>query len=374
MRRRISSRALTPDATARILLVDRDDATRDAMEHALAAAGHEMLVADDATEALTLVRRQRVACLLLEIDLPGLRAEELLSRVLLEEPNLAVVAVTAANDAERAAHCLQLGATDFLVKPVETARLARAIERALRERHARIGRAEAERLLREEVTRLSLDLRRERAASERLSLATLDSLVYLMESRDRHLAGHSLRVADMAASIAAELGRSDDEIEAVRVAGRLHDLGMVCIGDDILAKPGPLTEGELARVRQHVVIGAGILTPLPNVQAVSSFVLSHHERWDGRGYPEGLAGEAIPWGARLIGAAEVFDALTSSRPYRAEHSLDEAIEQMRTMKGSALDPEVFDALAAIVERRRALVFIDGREPAVPAGAAAQLAG
>jgi hypothetical protein len=101
----------------------------------------------------------------------------------------------------------------------------------------------------------------------------------------------------------------------------------------------------------------------------------HHERWDGGGYPDGLAGERIPWGARLVGAAEVFDALTTSRPYRREQPLEEAIERMRAMKGAVLDPQVFDALAAIVDRRRALVFIDGREPTLtPSLASALMAG
>ena len=366
MRRLQSGHELTAMAKAgwpaRVMLVHRADASRGVMQQAVTLAGYEVLVADGTEEALALVRRQRVTCLLLDVDLPELRAEEFLSRVLREEPDVAVVVVTSANDSERAVQYVQLGAVDVLVKPVENARLAKAIERALRGRDARIGQAQAQRLLKEELTRLSLELRRERAASERLSVATLESLVYMIEIRDAHLAGHSVRVAQVAASLAAELGRTDDEIEAVRVAGRLHDVGMICIGEGILSKPGPLNETELTRVREHVVIGAEILAPLSNLRAVSSFVRSHHERWDGGGYPDGLAGELIPWGARLVGVAEVFDALTTSRPYRRKQPLEEAIERMREMKGSALDPQAFDALAAIVDRRRALVFIDGREP------------
>lgn len=365
MRRLHCGRELTAMAKAgwpaRVMLVHRADASRGAIQQAVTSAGYEVLLADGSEEALALVRRQRVTCLLLEADLPELRAEEFLSRVLREEPDVAVVVVTSGNDGERAVQYVQLGAVDVLLKPVENARLAKAIERALRGRDARIGQAQAQRLLKEEVTRLSLELRRERAASERLSVATLESLVYMMEIRDAHLAGHSVRVAQVAASLAAELGRTDDEIEAVRVAGRLHDVGMICIGDGILSKPGPLNESELTQVREHVVIGAEILAPLSNHRAVSSFVRSHHERWDGSGYPDGLAGEMIPWGARLVGVAEVFDALTTSRPYRRGQPLEEAIERMREMKGSALDPQVFDALAAIVDRRSALVFIDGRE-------------
>jgi putative two-component system response regulator len=350
-----------PRWPVRILLADRPGESRAAMQQALASAGYEVVAADSAADALALVLRQRITCLLLETDLPGLPIDELLRRALEEEPNLAVVIATALNDAERAVQWLRLGALDFLVKPVDNARLTRAVERALRERDARIGQANAQLVLRDEVTRLSVELRQERTTSERLSVASLESLIHMIETRDRYLAGHSVRVGQMAASIASELGRTEDEVEMVRMAGRLHDLGMICIGEGILSKAGPLTESEFARVREHVIIGAEILQPLANLHGVSSFVRSHHERWDGSGYPDGLAGEQIPWGARLIGAAEVFDALTTSRPYRREQPLEEAIERMRTMKGTTLDPDAFDALAAIVDRRSALVFIEARE-------------
>ena len=354
-----------PRWPARILVADQSTDSSSALQQTLALAGHEVIAATCADDVLGLVRRQRIACVLLEIDLPGLPTEELLRRLLEEEPNLAVVIAIAANQVERAAQLLRLGALDLLLKPVDDARLAKAVERSLREREARIGQAQAQRALREEVTRLSMELQRERTASERLSVATLESLVHMIETRDRFLAGHSLRVAQITASIAAELGRTEDEVEAVRVAGRLHDLGMICIGEVILSKPGPLTETEFARVKEHVIIGAEILEPLANLRAVSSFVRSHHERWDGSGYPDGLAGEQIPWGARVIGVTEVLDALTTPRPYRRELPLEEAIQRMQTMRGTALDPEVFDALARIVDRRRALVFIQPQDDAGP---------
>jgi putative two-component system response regulator len=354
-----------PRWPARILVADHAGESSSALQQTLALAGHEVIAATCADDVLGLVRRQRIACVLLEIDLAGLPAEELLRRLLEEEPHLAVVIATAANQAERAAQLLRLGALDLLLKPVDDARLVKAVERALRDREARIGQAQAQRALRDEVTRLSMELRRERTASERLSVATLESLVHMIETRDRYLAGHSLRVAQTTASIAAELGRTEDEVEAVRVAGRLHDLGMICIGEAILSKPGPLTETEFARVKEHVIIGAQILAPLANLRAVSSFVRSHHERWDGGGYPDALPGEQIPWGARVIGAAEVLDALTTSRSYRRELPLEDAIERMRAMKGTALDPDVFDALARIVDRRRALVFIEAQEETGP---------
>ena len=144
---------------------------------------------------------------------------------------------------------------------------------------------------------------------EDLTIATLEALVAWSRPEIPGLPGHSLRVAQLAASIAAKLGRSDEEVENVRKAGLLHDIGMISVPEELLAKEGSLTAASSMQVKRHAIVGSDILATLPHLGHVSTFVRSHHERWDGQGYPDGLAGEAIPWGARLIGAAEVYDAL-----------------------------------------------------------------
>jgi HD-GYP domain-containing protein (c-di-GMP phosphodiesterase class II) len=144
----------------------------------------------------------------------------------------------------------------------------------------------------------------------------------------------------------------------VRLAGRLHDIGMICLGDGILSKEGPLTAAEFEQVKRHVLIGHQILDPLPQFGMVSLFVRSHHERWDGSGYPDRISEQEIPWGARLIGAAEIYDALTTTRPYRKSVSPEEAVEGMRSLTGKMICPLVFSALADVVSRREALVFLD----------------
>jgi HD-GYP domain-containing protein (c-di-GMP phosphodiesterase class II) len=169
----------------------------------------------------------------------------------------------------------------------------------------------------------------------------------------------------------------------VRLAGRLHDIGMICLGDGILSKQGPLTSTEFDQVKRHVLIGHQILEPMPHLGMVSVCVRSHHERWDGSGYPDSMAAEDIPWGARLIGAAEIYDALTTTRPYRQSVSPEEAVESMRTLTGKVICPMVFSALANVVARREALVFVDhhhenerratGQEVVVEVGRAAKSA-
>ncbi len=148
----------------------------------------------------------------------------------------------------------------------------------------------------------------------------------------------------------------------MRTAGRLHDIGKIGIREAVLAKQGPLTEEEFDHVKTHVVIGAQILAPLTHLRDVLGYVRSHHERADGTGYPDGLSRDAIPIGARILGAAEIYDALTTARPYQEKMTPDEAVARMRDLVGTVIHPEVHRALEAVVTRRRALVFIDEQGP------------
>jgi putative nucleotidyltransferase with HDIG domain len=254
---------------------------------------------------------------------------------------------------------------DYLPKPLDLTQLEASVQRALRRRAELIHERGASRILKEEVVRLAADLAQERARVKGLTVATLEALVKVSEAQDPWFAGHSLRVAQVAATIAAESGRTDEEVEQVREAGRLHDIGMICVPEGLQSKEDSLTPAEFELIKRHPIVGAQILAPLPHLSSVGSFVRGHHERWDGKGYPDGLAGESIPWGARLIGAAEIYDALTTARPYREQLTPEVAIERMRELAGTVLAPEVHRALAAMVERGSALVFVgeeQGREP------------
>jgi putative nucleotidyltransferase with HDIG domain len=249
---------------------------------------------------------------------------------------------------------------DYLVKPVDLSDLDRAIGRALSRRRDMIEQAQTQAWLRQEIVQRGAELRRERGNLERISVATLESLVNALEAKDPFLRGHSARIADLSAMIAAEMGLSDEQVELVRTAGRLHDIGKIGIRETVLNKRGPLSAEEFDHVKTHVTIGAQILAPLTHLRDVIAYVRSHHERADGTGYPDGLAADAIPVGARILGAAEVYDALTTARPYQEKMTPDEAVARMRDLVGTVIHPEVHRALAAVVARRRALVFLDDR--------------
>jgi putative two-component system response regulator len=302
--------------------------------------------------------RQKIAAMLLDVNLPGINGVDLVPRVLEMEPDAAILMLTAVNDATSAALCMQRGALDYLLKPVDLTHLGRAVQSALQKRHARLENRDTVRWHGGDIALRAAERRQEQAHQERVSVATLDALVNALEAKDPYLRGHSARVADLSASVAAQLGCDDAMIEAVRTAGRLHDIGKIGIREEVLNKQGPLTDEEYEHVKQHVVVGSQILAPLLHLKDVITYVRSHHERWDGFGYPDRLAGEQIPLGGRIIATVEIYDALTTSRPYQEKMPPEIAVERLRDLVGTVLDPAVYQALEAVVTQRQALVFLD----------------
>jgi cyclic di-GMP phosphodiesterase len=343
-----------------LLIVDDEEAIRNALKRFLAGKGYEILTAATGAEALQALRRHKIAGILLDVRLPDVSGMDLVPQLLELDPGVAIIMLTAVNDAASATLCLQRGALEYLTKPVDLADLAGAVERALRRRSSEMEKAKLDHWLKEEVGVRTAELRMERANLERISVATLETLVNALEAKDPYLRGHSARVADSAAMVAAEMGLPDDQVESIRTAGRLHDIGKIGIREEILSKQGPLTDEEFDHVKLHPLIGSQILSPLAHLGAVIQFVRSHHERWDGKGYPDGLTGETIPIGARIIGAVEIYDALTTSRPYQEKMLPELAVERLRDLVGTVLDPAVHRALQAVVARREALVFLDDR--------------
>ena len=346
------------EAPVTLLVVDDEEAIRKSMRKYLALQGYEVATAASGEEALAVLERQKVTGMLLDVNLPGVNGVDLVPRILELEPSLAILMLTAVNDATSAALCMQRGALDYLIKPVDLPRLGRAIESALQKRHTLLEGQQINRWLKEEVALRVAEKRLEQANQERVSVATLDALVNALEAKDPYLRGHSARVADLSASVAAQLGCDDELVEAVRTAGRLHDIGKIGIREEVLHKQGPLTDDEYEHVKRHVEVGSQILAPLVYLQEVITYVRSHHERWDGFGYPDRLGGEAIPLGGRIIGAVEIYDALTTTRPYQEKMVPEIAVERMRDLVGTALDPAVHRALEAVVSQRQALVFLD----------------
>jgi len=351
------------DPHVSLLVVDDEEPIRNALKRYLTKQEFEVFTAASGEEALGVLRdHEDIAVMLCDIRMAGMSGVDIVPQALEVSPDLAILMLTAVNDATTAALCMQRGALDYLTKPIELLELGRTIQRALKRREMLIGRRELDQHIKEEVERRTGQFQSERARLERVSVATLEVLIKALEAKDPYLRGHSARVADLAATIASQMALPDDEIEQIRLAGRLHDIGKIGTREDIMNKHGPLTPEEYDHIKQHVVIGSQILAPLEHLGPVIDIVRSHHERWDGSGYPDGRSGDDIPVGGRVIGAAEVWDALITSRPYQEKLSPEAALRRMGELAGTVLDPGVYAALAGAVKRRRSLVFlVDGKE-------------
>jgi putative nucleotidyltransferase with HDIG domain len=185
----------------------------------------------------------------------------------------------------------------------------------------------------------------------------IEALAVALLERDRYTGEHSEAVIEMSGSVARNLGLNMPEVERVKSAALLHDIGKVAIPDEILHKPGPLTDDEWKLMKEHPVIGERILRVLPGLGNVARIVRHEHERWDGGGYPDGLAGTEIPLGSRIIIAADTYHAITSDRPYRAARSHSEAVEELTRCAGTQFDPTVTAALIGhLYGQRQAGVF------------------
>ena len=351
-------RASTP-VQSRVLIVDDEETIRTALARFMRARGYEVEVAESGIAALVMLERQRFMVMVCDIRMPGMTGLEVVPEALQLDGDLAILMLSAVNDASTATDALSHGAMDYLVKPIELVDLQAAVERSTHRRQLEIERRRVEMHIREEVALRTSELEKEKAALHALTIGVAETLINAMEAKDVYLRGSSGRVADQAASIAEEMGLHADIVENVRLAGRLHDVGKIGIREDILNKPGALTDEEFAHVKEHVAMGMEILTPLKHIPVAVGYVHDHHEHWDGSGYPRGLAGEQISIGGRILAACDAFDALTSRRAFRDAMDRRETITYLEQNElGRLLDPDVFMALKKVVQRRKTLTFID----------------
>lgn len=356
---------IPPASTAprRVLVVDDEETIRRALGRFLRTRGYDVELAANGDEALERLHAAAgmglgFAAMLCDVRMPGLNGVELVPRALAVDGDLAIMMLTAVNDAPTATEALGGGAMDYLMKPVELMDLQRALERVLERRAGEMERRAFDRRLREEVALRTAELEREKAALKTLTVGIVETLINAQEAKDVHLRGHSQRVADLGAAVAQELGLDAALVEDIRLAGRLHDVGKIGVREEVLNKPGRLTPDEFEHVKDHVVIGVEILAPLRHIIGTAlQYVHDHHEQVGGGGYPRGLSGTSISLGGRILCACDVFDALTSTRPYREPLSADAALELMARQTGTLVDREVFAALLAVVERQRTEVLI-----------------
>jgi putative two-component system response regulator len=325
----------------RILIVDDDSGARVALETLLRREGFELRIAHDGTTALAECASFRPDLILLDIMMPGMSGFEVCRRIkATPETRLTpVVLITGLSDTEDRIQGINAGADDFLSKPIDFNELLARTRSLLRLKQYTDELENAE--------------------------AVLLSLAFGIEARDPYTRGHCERLAQMATRLGERLGVLEEDITALRRAGIVHDIGKVVVPDAILLKPGPLSDQETAVMRRHPVVGEHICAPLRTFRPVLPIIRHHHERYDGSGYPDGLCGEKIPLTARILQLADVYDALTTDRPYRKADVSEVALGIMdKEAARGWWDRELLDAFRVMIREWKPESVIDKLDNAV----------
>jgi putative two-component system response regulator len=332
----------------RVLVVDDDEQTLATVGRVLERAGYEWTAARTAADARRRLAEGEVTLLLTDMNMPGESGLELVQHAAVEYPGTAAIMVTVVDDPGLARSALELGVYGYILKPFTANQITIAIDNALRRRELEVEnqahREALEQIVRARTTALERSAKQLQLTREEI----IRRLSRAVEYRDEETGGHTERMSRYCAVLARRAGL---DAESLRVASPMHDVGKVAVPDDILLKPGRLTPDERREMERHTVIGHEILTGSGSalLELAATIAWSHHEKFDGSGYPRGLAGNSIPLEGRVAAIADVFDALTSDRTYRAAFKVEDALQMMKEERGRHFDPELLDLFFDAIE-------------------------
>jgi len=330
--------------SAGILVVDDEESVRRLLITQLTDEGYRCHEASNARQVLDELHGNNIGLVMLDIKLPGKSGIELLPEIKSAYPDISVIMLTATADMKTAIQCLKHGAYDYITKPFELAEITLSVARAFEKRRLELENKEYQQHLEEKVA--------EQANKIRASfLNAITALAYALEAKDAYTSGHSQRVSNLSVAIARELNLPQSQINELRLAGLLHDIGKIGVRESVLNKPGRLTRKEFAMVKRHPEIGEHILRPIVDSADILEAVRNHHEHYNGSGYPDGLKNNEIPLAARILAVSDAYAAMTSERPYRKSMSADAALDEIARHKGTQFDPEIADTFTRIKESR-----------------------
>ena len=343
-------------AGAPVLVIDDEPVLRYMVTRWLATDGYVCAEAEDAETAWRHLRDNEFHLVTLDINMPGMPSKELLDRIKKELPETEVLMLTARAETELAIEFLTRGAAAYLIKPVNRGELIFQVEKALEHRQLMIERREYTQDLEEKVREQTLQIRR---AHEE----TIHRLVNASAYRDEETGAHIKRVGLFGAALAQTAGWPTHQVEHMRMAACMHDVGKIGIPDAILLKPGQLTRDEFELMKTHTVIGARMLADAesPMLRIAHDIALNHHERWDGAGYPNGAAGSTIPESARITSIVDVYDALTHDRVYRPAFPEAKALGMMENGRGTQFDPSLLDLFFRMLPQIRQIALLNPDE-------------
>jgi response regulator RpfG family c-di-GMP phosphodiesterase len=324
-----------------VTVVDDEPAALDVLVRAARSWSYECQAATTAEQAVRLLEKNPTPIVVTDLRMPGRGGVWLVREIQRRWPEVSVIVVTAGQEENAVTECLHAGAHHYFLKPIKLDEFRHALEATLRTHRLQRQRELYRRYLERTVNRQTRKIRR-------TFMSAIDSLVFALEARDTYTKGHSLRVRRSVLCLAGALNLDPCRRKQLSLAAKLHDIGKVGVREEILNKPGPLTQEEYRHVQEHPAIGERILKPIIRNQEILAAVLHHHERYDGGGYPAGLKGTHIPLLARILAVADCFDALTTKRSYRDALTVPRALEILHAGSGSCFDPIIAQAFIKVV--------------------------
>ena len=333
----------------KVLVVDDESSVCLVLTEGLSALGYECQACLNGEDALNLMQQQPPDIVITDLRMPGMSGLEFLEKARQDYPRTVFLMVTGVEDVRLATQAMKLGAADYLVKPVELEALRASVQRALEIKHMELELESYRRNLEAMVTQRTKQLQ---AAMKRIEMTydeTLAALGGALDLRDAETAGHSQRVSRYSLEIAKAMGCSSEQLKQIARGAYLHDIGKIGIPDAILLKQGRLDDQEMQVMQTHARIGYDMVSRIAFLAGAAEIVLTHQERYDGTGYPQGLVGDEIPLGSRIFVVADTLDAMTSDRPYRRALPFSAAKAEIIRESGHQFDPKVVEAFLSIPE-------------------------
>ncbi|HYX28788.1 MAG TPA: HD domain-containing phosphohydrolase [Pyrinomonadaceae bacterium] len=343
-----------------LLIVDDEAEVRSVLNDLLCDS-YDCVEASSAEEALEQLRCSDYQLVISDITMSGMSGLEMIPHVKAVSPDTVIVMISGMQTIESAINALRLGAFDYLMKPFDLRQAEAAVSRALNHYELIVAKRLYETQLEDLVAQRTAELDAALGSLENAYRSTLKALTAALETRDAETHGHSERVVTFSLRLGREYGLNAPEMKALEFGSLLHDIGKIGVPDAILRKPAKLTDEEWVRMREHPLHGQQILRGIKFLQGAARVVAQHHEKWDGSGYPLGLAGEDIDICARIFSVADAFDAITSDRVYRQGRSYAAAAVELDEWSGRQFDPKVVEAFHRVPQedwaelRRRSLL-------------------
>jgi putative two-component system response regulator len=370
----VTTRSDTPSHQGDVLVVDDTELNLRMISQVLRKEGYQTRAVNSGQEALAAVKETLPEVILLDITMPDVDGYEVCQQLKADSrtadvPIIFISALDAVIDKVKA---FKVGGADYIPKPIQVQELVARVRNQIDLRRLQqqlkaqndiledknsqpISEIRKRQAVEAEIRKLNANLEAKVRARtqdlERAQLEILERLSLAGERRDDDTGKHTLRVGYVSSLITTTLGQSQQAADMIRLAARLHDIGKIGIPDQILLKPGKLTNEEYSLMKEHTTIGAEMLSgsSSPLMRLAEEIASSHHERWDGKGYPRGLAGRDIPLSGRIVAVADVFDALTHERPYKDAWHFERVINELCDMRGSQFDPKVVNAFLKIIK-------------------------